>query len=499
MSGLQLFRPEAAFLPEAAGYRLLPFRFMRWSSTEVLVVNDVGEFLFLDRGRFEELVGHRLASSSPEHADLEAKHFLATGSSDLSIELLATKYRTKKSFLDGFTKLHLFVVTLRCDHTCRYCQVSRVSADRARFDMSRETARRAIDLVFRSPARALKIEFQGGESLLNFELIRFVVEEVERRNAAEGRRIEFVVATNLVPLTEEILEFLREHSVLVSTSLDGPAFLHDANRPRPGRNSHEITVRNLERVRASLGHDRISAVMTTTERSLSHPREIVDEYVRLGFDAIFLRSISPYGFAVRTGEALRYQIDQFLAFYREALDHIVELNRSGVDFVEIYAQIFLTRMLTPFATGYVDLQSPAGAGIGAVAYNYDGDVYASDEARMLAEMGDRGLRLGNVHTDSYEEIFGGETVRALVNGSILETMPGCAECAFAPYCGADPVFHYRTQGDLVGHRPTSAFCAKNMGILRHLFGLLRGDEPFVRDLVLSWATRVPLSRPEKAA
>ena len=55
---------------------------------------------------------------------------------------------------------------------------------------------------------------------------------------------------------------------------------------------------------------------------------------------------------------------------------------------------------------------------------------------------------------------------ALVNASIVETMPGCAECAFVPYCGADPVFHYRTQGDLVGHRPTSTFCVKNMGIIR---------------------------------
>jgi uncharacterized protein len=495
VSGLQLFRPGSAFRPREAGYRLLPFRFMRWSNDEVLLVNDVGEFLFLGRESFEALLGSRLPSSNPDHADLEAKHFLASGESDLPIELLATQYRTKKGFLDGFTKLHLFVVTLRCDHTCRYCQVSRVSANRTRYDMSRETAERAIDLVFRSPAEAMKIEFQGGESLLNFELIRFIVEEVGRRNAGHGKEIEFVIATNLTPLTDEILGFLHEHSILVSTSLDGPAFVHNANRPRPDRDSYEITIRNLEQARGILGHDRVSAVMTTTQLSLSHPREIVDEYVRQGFDAIFLRPISPYGFAVRTGEALKYQTDQFLAFFKDSLDHIIEINRSGVDFLEVYSQILLTKMLTPFSTGYVDLQSPTGAGIGAVVYNYDGDVYASDEARMLAEMGDRSLRLGNVHADSFEEIFGGETLQALVNGSILETLPGCAECAFVPYCGADPVFNYRTQGDIIGHRPTSAFCAKNMGILRHLFELLRGDDPFVRELLVSWATRVPLPGP----
>jgi hypothetical protein len=109
---------------------------------------------------------------------------------------------------------------------------------------------------------------------------------------------------------------------------------------------------------------------------------------------------------VRTGESLRYETREFLAFYKSALERIIEINRAGIDFVEVYAQILLTKILTPFATGYVDLQSPTGAGLGAVAYNYDGEVYASDEARMLGEMGDKSFRLGNVHTSSYEEIFG---------------------------------------------------------------------------------------------
>src|SRR5688572_10005094 len=132
-------------------------------------------------------------------------------------------------------------------------------------------------------------------------------------------------------------------------------------------------------------------------------------------------------------------------------------------------------MLTPFATGYVDLQSPAGTGIGAVVYNYDGDVYASDEARMLAEMGDKAFRLGNLASDTYEQIFGGALLRALVDATCTDAMPGCADCAFQPFCGADPVENYATQRDVVGHRPTSDFCTRNMGILKHLLRLYHGD------------------------
>ena len=69
-------------------------------------------------------------------------------------------------------------------------------------------------------------------------------------------------------------------------------------------------------------------------------------------------------------------------------------------------------MLTNEDPGYVDLASPARVGIGAIVYNYDGDVYASDEGRMLAEMGDTTFRLGNVLTDSYPEIFLSESLLA---------------------------------------------------------------------------------------
>src|SRR5437867_18382 len=149
------------------GYRLLPFRFMRWGAGEVLLVNEVGEHLFLDSGEFQQFATHGLPRSSPAYLNLKVKHLLHDSPSLVPVELLATKYRTKKGFLDGFTKLHLFVVTLRCDHSCPYCQVSRVTEDRARYDMTEETALKAIDLMFRSPAPCLKVEFQGGEPPLN--------------------------------------------------------------------------------------------------------------------------------------------------------------------------------------------------------------------------------------------------------------------------------------------------------------------------------------------
>ena len=143
-------------------------------------------------------------------------------------------------------------------------------------------------------------------------------------------------------------------------------------------------------------------------------------------------------------------------------------------------------MLTPFNPGYVDLMSPAGIGIGAIVYNYDGDVYASDEGRMLAEMGDRTFRLGNLHADSYEQIMLSDKLLDPLEQSFAASAPMCSECAFEPYCGADPVYHYATQKDYVGRKPESAFCGRNMAIFRLLIQKIRKD-PEARRVFRRWA------------
>jgi His-Xaa-Ser system radical SAM maturase HxsB len=354
--------------------------------------------------------------------------------------------------------------------------------------MSEEIAGRALDLAFHSPSRTLKIEIQGGEPLLHFERVRQIVEGARGRGTREGRDVEIVVASNLAALDDDMLDFFREQDVFLSTSLDGPEDLHNANRPRPGNDSYTRTIRGIDRARDVLGRDRVAALMTTTRASLSQPQAIVNEYVHRGFASIFLRALSPYGFARRSAGTTGYSMREFLDFYVRALDHILEINAGGTVLVETYAQILLTRMLTPFATGYVDLQSPAGAGIGAAVYNYDGDVYASDESRMLAEMGDTRFRLGNVHRDSYEAIFGGDTLRRITAASVAESIPGCADCAFLPWCGADPVHHYATTGDLVPHIPTSDFHEKNFTIFKHLLSLYERDET-TRRIFWSWIRR----------
>ena len=155
----------------------------------------------------------------------------------------------------------------------------------------------------------------------------------------------------------------------------------------------------------------------------------------------------------------------------------------------------LTKALTPWSVGFVDLQSPTGAGFGVCVYNYDGDVYASDESRMLAETGDQGCRLGNVLEDSYEQIFFGETMEALAAAACNEALAGCADCAYQAYCGADPVRNYRTEGDFYGNRASErSFCRRNMGLIRHLLTLVDSADDELERIFWAWVTQDDVNR-----
>ena len=480
---------EAAFYDSRQDndYVLMPVRFHRLNDQKEVLVNEVGDHLVVPAGTFSRIVQKELDKEIDVdlYVDLVAGHFIAESSIPPLIDVLATRYRTKKSFLDHFTSLHLFVVSLRCEHTCHYCQVSRVTQDKDKFDMSKAHIDKGIDIMMQSPSPHVTMEFQGGEALLAFDNIVYAVERAKELAPLHSKTVTYVICTNLAVINEDILHYCKENNILISSSLDGPAFVHNENRKRPGKNSYELAIRGIELSRNILGKSRVSALMTTTNLSLEHPVEIVEEYYRQGFRNIFLRPISPYGFAVKNEAKNKYEMDKFLSFYKKALNRILEYNLQGEFFMEDYATIILKKILTPFPVGYVDLNSPTGAVTNVIVFNYDGAVFASDESRMLAEMKDFTFQLGHLDTDTYEDLLYGEKARKIVAAGTNESLPGCSECAFQMYCGADPVHHHATQGDMIGYRPTSTFCQRNMEIIRYLIELMDSDKK-IKTIFESW-------------
>lgn len=447
-------------------YKILPFRFEKYNENEYLLTNEVGEYIFLLSDDFTKFINRQLDVESETYLNLESKHIATTSDIEDVVNMLATKYRTKKSILRDFTSLHMVVPTLRCNSSCVYCQVARKDIDANSVDMTKDTAKRIVKLIFQSPSHFIKIEFQGGDPSTNFSMVKFIIEEAETINILKKRNLEFVICTNIILLDEEMTQYLKKHNCYISTSLDGPADLHNANRPLQNTSkTHEIFEENLQMIRRVFGtNDCVSALMTTSKYSLGRFKDIIDEYVRLGFNSIFLRSLNPYGFAKQYKDKISYPIEDFIDNYKEGLEYIIELNKKGIFFIEGFASLLLRRILTPFATGFVDLQSPAGVGISGAVYDYDGNVYVADEARMMARFKNYYFLLGNVHKNTHQEMFNGDLLHQIISNSCTECLPGCAKCVFQPYCGADPVRNMSEQGDVIGFRPTNEMCMKNYKI-----------------------------------
>lgn len=464
-------------------YYLLPFKFNILGNRELLT-NDLGDYMMLPRGSVQRIVDRQIQPNEDLYKNLTASFFISEKPLPRLIDTMVVRLATRKAFLDSFTALHIFVLTLRCNQNCIYCQASSKESRCEEYDMSETTLSNAIDLMFRSPSPCLTMEFQGGEPTLVPHLIRKAMEYAEAKNLYEHRKISYVICTNSVNLTDDILDLCKQYGAVISTSLDGPQFLHNRNRGKT--DSYQRVVAGIAKAREVLGDGRISALMTTSEFSLDYPREIIDAYRENGFHSIFIRALNPYGLAKYNEDWTRYY-DRFIEFYKAALDYIISLNKAGEMFVEEFTTLILRKILTPFPIGFVDLQSPSGIINGVAVYNYDGYVYASDESRMLAEFEDYTFRLGSV-TDRYEDIFYGRKAQEISRLWATEYIAGCADCAFQSICGADPVRNYSTQGDMYGFRPTSSFCRKHKAIIEHIFGLLdeRGEE--LLPIFKSWIT-----------
>ena len=112
--------------------------------------------------------------------------------------------------------------------------------------------------------------------------------------------------------------------------------------------------KNSKQQKRFLGKGGVSPLLTITKTNINKLRNVIDEYVKLGFNNVFLRALNPYGNAIKNKESLDYSTEEFVAAYKDVLNYIIELNKSGTNFIECYTTLFLSRILTPFSTGFVD-------------------------------------------------------------------------------------------------------------------------------------------------
>jgi His-Xaa-Ser system radical SAM maturase HxsB len=485
---------KLAPLAELSTDHAAAFRF-RAIGQQVLVTNQEGRWLILTQPELDAFTRGRLDPTSELYARLRDANFLRD---HYDVRAAAEMVRARKRFVHHGPNLHMAVVTLRCNETCVYCHASRADMDAVHTDMTREVAEQTVDFIFKTISPFVTIEFQGGEPLVNFEVVQHLIEYALDKNRRAGKQLEFTMVSNLSLMDDARLEYLLGKRVQLCTSIDGPAPLHDKQRVLPMASSYDHASRWIKRINdayAAAGLDptlyHVEALLTTTRATLPLWKEVVDTYVALGCRALFLRPVDPFGFAARTGPKIEYPRREYLEFYRRAVDYMIELHQGGVEILERYAAIFLTKILAGVDPNFLDVRWPAGAGLGALAYGHDGRIFTCDEGRMLDAMGDDAFAIGHVATSSYRDVLGHETVRAVTIASNLDATPDCVDCTYQPYCGVPPSHSYKTQGTIFGRMRESALCEVYKGIQDYLFERLATGDAGVRQVLERWTTHRP--------
>lgn len=463
----------------------------------MLLINIAGEHFFLSINEFSDLISYKLDMKSEIFKSLKSKFFVFNNNAEIgsAIELLANQIRSKQRYLLDFTSLHMVEITNYCNLSCDYCHASAVSVEEKALKNATELRKNIIDKtiekIFQTPSHSIKIELQGGEPLVNWESSKYLIENSYNKGIQfKDKKVEIILCTNLTLIDEAKLQFLKKYNVLISTSLDGTREMHDKHRvTHNGKGSYDTFIENLKLTRKILGHESVGALLTVSKSNLPYLKEVIDEYIRLGFDGVFIRALNPYGMATKNLDILGYPVEEFIDKYKKVLTYIIELNLKGTFFIDYYSALLIKRILTPFSTGFMDLQSPAGAGISGVIYDFNGDVYPTDESRMLARTGNNIFKIGNVVNNSYEEIFQNKILLDITKKSILQTTPSCSSCAYNIYCGSDPIRNYVESGNIVGYKPDSDFCKKNMLLIEYLLEMIKENNADVMNVFWSWITK----------
>ena len=458
-----------------------PFiNYFQKSNSGFLLSNDAGYNVCLNKKQFEAFLKGKIKDKKCKN-QLSEKNFFRNR---LDFDVLAE--RLSSCFLKDWQgpHIHIISVTKRCDSNCFYCGATASFGKAINNDMTLETAKKTVDFIFNIQSRDLMVEFQGGEPLLNFKTVKFIINYVKKKNKPFKKNIHFSIVTNLIGMDEKKLDFLIKNKVTVCSSLDGPKILHDLNRKIPKGSAHKIVSKWLKKITLlSKKNNTIeapNAICTISRSSLKYPEQIVDEFLKCGLKRVQLGPLDPLGKAALNWDSVGYSAKEFLDFYKKAFDYIISLNKKGIKVYEKGALMFARQILTGQRPRYQNLDF-----IYRLAYNYNGNIYGSDEARMLSNAGDEFFQLGNVYENSFESLLNKPMARTLFLSAFgFLTQPLCARCAYNPYCHIMPVYNYAAQGSFWGNMATSERCKIFKGVFDIIIDKMA--DKTIKNMFIDW-------------
>jgi uncharacterized protein len=265
-------------------------------------------------------------------------------------------------------------VTSKCNLSCTYCyeygEDKIVEASTKPRFMTEETAKQSVDFMFAESGDSpvVHLTFFGGETLLNFKVLKSALAYANERAAVLGKRVDTSLTTNATLLRDEVIDWLVDNDIGVTVSIDGGREQQDRFRTfSNGMGSYDVILPNIRQLLARHRRRPVGARVTLTKQNLDVVGIYRHLFEELGFYEVGFAPVTTSwqrDYAIQD-EGFFAMLSQFELLAREYLEHAMAGKRHGFSNVRDTLEEIHKGMSKAY---------PCGAGLGLMGVATDGDV-----------------------------------------------------------------------------------------------------------------------------
>lgn len=321
-----------------------------------------------------------------------------------------------------------------CNLRCKYCFASTGDFGKGRKLMTFETGKKAIDFLLEKSLdrKNLELDFFGGEPLMNFDVVKQIVEYARSREAEYGKKFRFTITTNGVLLDDDKIDFINREMSNVVLSIDGRKEVNDYMRKRvDGSGCYDKIMPAFKKLVEKRGDKEYYVRGTFTKNNLDFSNDVFDLYNN-GFDQI---SVEPVVCEASADYAItEKELPAIFKEYERLAERILENEKKGKKFNFFHFMLDLDQ-------GPCAIKRLRGCGCGNdyVAITPDGDIYPCHQF-----VGIEKFKMGNIDEGTFDT-----KMKSYFSKTHVYTKPECKKCWAKFYCsGGCNANNYQYAGDV---------------------------------------------------
>lgn len=320
-----------------------------------------------------------------------------------------------------------------CQLRCKYCFASTGDFGKGRKLMSFETGKHAIDFLLENSGDRpnLELDFFGGEFLMNFKVVKQIVEYARSREAEYNKKFRFTITTNGLLLDDEKIDFINREMSNVVLSIDGRKSVNDYFRVLPnGAGCYDMILPKYKKLVEGRGDKEYYVRGTFTNKNLDFSNDVFALY-EAGFDQI---SIEP---VVGEGDEYALTEKELPAVFKEyeiLAKRILDNEKNGKKFNFFHFMLDLDQ-------GPCAIKRLRGCGCGNdyVAITPDGDIFPCHQFVGMDE-----YKMGNIDEGTFNQ-----EMKADFASCHVYSKPECRKCWAKFYCsGGCNANNYQYMGNV---------------------------------------------------